>query len=152
MYSPDQPDADVEAYEAIGLAHQILTDPDLRREFDKLTGRQTEEVPMFAGKAFFEALSRSAALRYALLCVLYDRRRSKPNKPSISVRHLEGMLETGFDELSFALWYLKQRRLIATDDKSSLQITVEGMDFLEQNAPAPEIVMPLIKPASVQES
>jgi hypothetical protein len=47
--------------------------------------------------------------------------------------------------MNFALWYLKQRGLAVNDDKSSLQITVEGMDFLEGNQPAPEAVLPLIK-------
>ncbi len=48
-------------------------------------------------------------------------------------------------ELGSALWYLKQRGLAASDDKSSLQITVDGMDFLESKQPAPEAVMPFIK-------
>jgi len=55
------------------------------------------------------------------------------------------MLDATIEELSFALWYLKQRSFVASDDKSSLQITVEGMDFLENNRPSPEIVMPFIK-------
>jgi hypothetical protein len=51
--------------------------------------------------------------------------------------------------LNSALWYLKQRGLAASDDKSSLQITVDGMDFLETAKPLPEDVMPFIKPAAI---
>jgi hypothetical protein len=61
------------------------------------------------------------------------------------MRRIENMLETTAEGLSFALWYLKQRSLVASDDKSNLQITVEGMDYLETNPPTPEMVMPLIK-------
>ena len=61
------------------------------------------------------------------------------------MRLVESMLETTAEGLNFALWYLKQRNLIASDDKSNLLITVEGMDRLETNPPAPETMMPLIK-------
>ena len=63
------------------------------------------------------------------------------------MRRIENMLESTAEGLNFALWYLKQRSLVASDDKSNLQITVEGMDYLETNPPTPETVMPLIKAA-----
>jgi hypothetical protein len=65
------------------------------------------------------------------------------------MRHLEVIIEATGTELSSALWYLKQRGLAASDDKSSLQITVDGMDFLETNKPAPEDVMVFVKPSAV---
>jgi hypothetical protein len=58
---------------------------------------------------------------------------------------LEGILETTPDELSSVLWYLKQRGLVRSDDKSSLHITVDGMDFLENKKPSPDEIMPFIK-------
>jgi hypothetical protein len=58
-------------------------------------------------------------------------------------------VEASVVRLNSALWYLKQRGLAASDDKSSLQITVDGMDFLESRRPLPEQVMPFIKPAAV---
>jgi len=65
------------------------------------------------------------------------------------MRHLEIIVEAAAAELSSALWYLKQRGLVASDDKSSLQITVDGMDFLETKRPVPEDVMAFIKPAAI---
>jgi len=44
---------------------------------------------------------------------------------------------------------LKQRGLAASDDKSSLQITVDGMDFLESKQPSPESVMAFIKETAI---
>jgi hypothetical protein len=58
------------------------------------------------------------------------------------------MLTATEEELNFALWYLKQRSYVVSDDKSSLQITVEGMDFLEGGHPSPEVVMPFVKAAA----
>ena len=61
------------------------------------------------------------------------------------MRNLENMLQATLEELNFALWYLKQRGLVTNDDKSNMQITVEGMDHLELHRPSPEAVMPMIK-------
>ena len=67
------------------------------------------------------------------------------------MRHLEGMLYVGGESLNFALWYLKKRGLVVNDDKSSMEITVEGMDFLEQNRPTPETVMAFIRTDALTE-
>ena len=146
-YHPGNPDTGDQAkFDAVNMAFEVLADPILRREFDKLKGvDQDDGVPKFSGKPFFEALGRETRLRVALLCILYDRRRTKPFTPSLSMRQVENSLHTTEAELSFALWYLKQRGLAGQDDKSSLLITVEGMDYLESNQPAPEAVMPFIK-------
>jgi curved DNA-binding protein len=139
-----------EMFEAVNQAYEVLCDSQLRRVFDKLTGVGEEESgPRFSGLEFFDALGREALRRAAVLCVLYDRRLTKPSAPSLSMRHLELIVEATAAELSSALWYLKQRGLAASDDKSSLHITVDGMDFLESKRPLPEDVMAFIKPAAV---
>ncbi len=150
-YHPNNPDTgDHDKFESANLAYEVLADPALRRGFDQLKGVGREEgVPKFSGLQFFDALGRETGLRTALLCVLYDRRRTKPSAPSLSMRNVENTLKAASEELDFALWYLKQRCFVASDDKSNLQITVEGMDFLENNRPCPEIVMPFIKPAAL---
>jgi hypothetical protein len=61
------------------------------------------------------------------------------------MRHLENILAATSEELNFALWYLKQREMVGLDDKSSLYITPEGMDYLRQNPPEPDEVMRLIR-------
>jgi hypothetical protein len=135
-----------EMFEAINAAYETLTDPELRGIFDKLKGiGQDDGGPKFSGAEFFDALGRESVRRVAILCVLYDRRLTKPNAPSLSMRHLELIVDASPTELSSALWYLKQRGLAASDDKSSLQITVDGMDFLENKRPLPEDIMAFIK-------
>jgi curved DNA-binding protein CbpA len=139
-----------EMFEAINAAYQCLMDPELRGIFDKLKGvGQEDSSPKFSGVGFFDTLGREAMRRMAILCVLYDRRLTKPNAPSFSMRHLEIIVEATAEELSSALWYLKQRGLAASDDKSSLQITVDGMDFLESKRPLPEDVMAFIRPGAI---
>jgi hypothetical protein len=150
-FHPNNPDTgDEKKFEAVNLAYEVLSDSTLRRGFDQLKGVGREEArPKFTGLQFFDALGRVTGLRTALLCVLYDRRRTKPFTPSLSMRIIEGTLEATTEEMSLALWYLKQRGLVTNDDKSSLQITVEGMDALENNRPSPEVVMRFIKPAAL---
>jgi curved DNA-binding protein CbpA len=141
---------DQDKLDSVTLAFEVLTDPALRLEFDKVKGIDQDDANlMFAGLEFFEALGRQAGLRSAMLCILYDRRRKKPSKPSLSVRHIEGMIHATNDELNFSLFYLKQKGLVVGDDKSNLQITVDGMDFLERDQPAPEKVFPYIKPSAL---
>lgn len=137
---------DPEMFEAVNMAYETLSDPELRGVFDKLKGVGAEDGgPKFSGVEFFDALGREAARRSAVLCVLYDRRLRNPSSPSLSMRHLELIMEATASEMSSAMWYLKQRGFVASDDKSSLQITVDGMDFLESRKPSAEEVMPFIK-------
>src|ERR1700676_5199214 len=149
-YQSKSPTADAEKFEAVNLAYEVLSDAELRSGFDKVKGvGKDESAPKFTGVEFFELLGRESLMRIALLCVLYDRRRSKPVAPSISMRHLEMILDATPDEMMSALWYLKQRALVRSDDKSSLHITVDGMDFLENKKPSPDEVMRFIKQDAV---
>jgi hypothetical protein len=151
MYHPEnQETGDAIKFEAINMAYEVLSDPALRVQFDKLKGIDPDAGnPVFSGAGFFDALKQAALLRSTVLCILCDRRRIKPFRPTISQRDLESMLQTSSEQLSFAMWYLKQRSHVINDDKSNLQITVEGMDYLERNPPSPEEILSLIKPESI---
>jgi curved DNA-binding protein CbpA len=141
---------DARMFEALNLAYEVLSDPARRKEFDGLQGISQEGAnPKFSGIEFFDALEPEAGLRTAILCLLYDRRRTRPSAPGLSMRQVEIMVEATAVELSAALWYMKQRALVSSDDKSNLQITVDGMDFLIGAKPVPKDVMAFIKPASV---
>jgi curved DNA-binding protein CbpA len=150
-YHPKNPlTGDADMFDAINMAYEVLSDPVRRREFDELHHvGQEAGGPKFSGVEFFNALGRDAGLRSAILCLLYDRRRTRPSAPGVSMRSIEIMVEATAVELSSALWYLKQRGLAASDDKSSLQITADGMDYLVSHKPSVEDVMAFIKPAAI---
>lgn len=150
-FGPDNPATwDPAKLDSVSLAFEVLSDKSLRATFDKLKGIDNED-PKFSGSAFWEALNKSVHLRATLLSILYDRRRVKPFTPSISLRQIEALIHVTTEQLNFALWYLKQRSLVISDDKSSLQITVEGMDFLESHPPDPAHVLPFFKADAVAE-
>lgn len=138
---------DKDKFAAVTLAYEVLADPAGRKMFDSIRtgGAEQEGPPQFRGEAFFNSISQEANRRFALLCVLYDRRQQRPFAPSLAMRQLEAMLTPGADELTLTIWFLKQRGLIKSDDKSSLQITVEGMEYLEKNLPAYSSVKPFLK-------
>jgi hypothetical protein len=150
-YGPENIDTrDDEKFAVIQVAYETLTDPIRRKEFDTLKGVSGDHGrPMFTGPDFFEVLGRGVGLRIALLCVFYDRRRNRPFTPALSMRHIESMVEGSIESITFALWYLKQRNYVINDDKSNLQITVEGMDFLESHQPTAKDVMPFIKTTAI---
>lgn len=152
-FHPGNPvSGDPEAFDAVNMAYEVLSDPAQRHAFDNLKGNGEDlECPRFSGREFFNSLGREAGLRSALLCILYDRRRSKPLKPGMPMRYVEAMLATSPDEIFFVLWYLKQRGWVASDDKSNILITVQGMDYLESNQPSAGLVMPYIKSSAVEE-
>src|SRR5262249_52137715 len=99
-YHPNNSETgDREKFEAVNQAYEVLSDPELRLAFDKIKGIGPEEgSPKFSGD-FFDAFGRETALRTAILCVLYDRRRTKPLTPSLSMRHLENILDASPEEI-----------------------------------------------------
>ena len=140
--------ADKARFAAVTLAYEVLSDPEARKTFDAIRrGPERESAPQFSGTKFFDAIGAEAARRMAILCVLYDRRQRKPFTPSLAVRQLEVMLTVSPEQMNFTLWYLKQRGLAKSDDTSSLLITVEGMDYLENNLPSIDAILPFLKPA-----
>jgi len=153
-YHPDNPETgDREKFDAINLAYEVLSQTDLRKEFDKLIGvGEDKSAPKFSGRRFFGTLGSDSGLRFALLCVLYDRRRQKPFTPSLSVRHVENIIKCTLEQMTIVLWYLKEKHMVISDDKSSLQITVAGMDYLEANPPSAELVMPFIKASGLADA
>jgi curved DNA-binding protein CbpA len=141
---------DPEAFAAVNAAYEVLSDPAQRLVFDNLKGVGDDtSCPQFSGIQFFESLGSDAGLRVALLCILYERRKKKPMKPGLPMRHVEAMLNADLDELFFVLWYAKQRGWVASDDKSNLLITVQGMDYLDANPPSAAQVLPHIKPVAI---
>jgi len=140
----DTPDA--EKFEAITLAYEVLMDPSAKATFDSMRPGAQDDTPQFSGHKFFVSGAGERLRRRALLCIMYDRARNKPIRPGLSMRHLENMFNMTTEQLQFAIWYLKARGHAISDDKSNVQITVEGMDYIDENFPKPEEVLPLLKP------
>jgi hypothetical protein len=57
-----------------------------------------------------------------------------PGKPSLSPLDLEELTGQPREHLEFTLWYLTQKKMLSRTDNSSLTITADGVDYLEQNS------------------
>jgi DnaJ domain len=151
-YNPRKggPEADNEKFEAVGLAFEVLLDPAARASFDSLRpGAAQDDAPQFSGMPFFSSGAGEVTRRRVVLCVMYDRTRHKPIRPGLSMRQLELMVTLTTEELQFVVWYLKARGYAAMDDKSNLQITVDGMEYLDSNFPSSEEIMPYVRQAAL---
>lgn len=147
MYHPERGKMpDREKYEAAQLAFEVLSDPEGRKAFDSVrSGGEDEAECSFSGLSFFTDMRQDVSRRNVILIALYDHKRQKPRTPAITRRQLDMLIKVGEDELQLAIWYLKDRGLMIVDDRSKMQITASGMDYLQANLPAIETVLPYLK-------
>jgi curved DNA-binding protein CbpA len=118
-------------------AYLTLSDPEKRAQYDIRHQTAREERWRFVSNApapenDFEFEQH---LRYTVMEILYSRRRVDPNKPGLSPLDLEQLTGQPREHLEFTLWYLTQKKMLTRTDNSSLAITCEGVDYLEQNSP-----------------
>ena len=69
--------------------------------------------------------------REKILGLLYSRRFSHPQQPSLNLRELEALLNTPKGDLEFSLWYLKESGYLIRTDSAHHTITLKGVQFAE---------------------
>lgn len=132
---------DTERFRTIREAYDVLSNPELRTEYDKqLEENQPVALPVFQSKEFTDGIDAEAKIRVGVLCLLYAKRRANPDLAALSMLDLENLMSFPREHLQFAMWYLKGRRFITQDDRSSFVITPEGVDHLESQLPHHEIL------------
>ncbi|MFN7922902.1 MAG: J domain-containing protein [Bryobacteraceae bacterium] len=149
-FHPDNSESgNIERFLAVKAAYEVLGDPQKRKNFDaeRKAHQKDEPIPLFMTRQFSDDVHGESNRRLGVLCLLYNQRKQHVGAPSLSVLQLENMMCLPREHLTFTVWYLKQRRLISSDDKSSLMITVEGMDILEAAIPKEDVVRKLLKAA-----
>ncbi len=132
----------------INLALEVLLDPVSRKMFDSVRGGDDDREISFTGMDFFRSLTEERDRRMTMLCVLYDVRRQNPRVPVVTMRQFEKIVDMTEDQIQMCLWYLKTLGWIVVDDKSKMQITASGMDFLESNSPEPARIWRFLKSPS----
>jgi curved DNA-binding protein len=153
-YHPDNRETgDLERFLRVNEAFKVLSDPEQRKEFDTLyKGRKENPMPIFLTKEFTEGVDGEINRRIGLLCLLYTQRRVNQINPALSVLEIEQVMFIPREHLFFTIWYLKSKRFIQQDDRSSLMITAEGIDFLEQNLPQHKTMYKMLEVADMGNS
>ena len=135
-YHPDHPDTgNDERFREILSAYAVLSDPEKRAQYDVHHGAIRRERWRFASEAAPTVGDYAAEqqARVVLLEILYARRRTEPHRPGLSLLDLSELMGQPLEHLEFTAWYLVQKKLTTRNDQSQLQITAEGVDYLEEH-------------------
>ena len=135
-YHPDNPDTGDEShFRRIHEAYLVLSDPEKRAQFDIFHDTFQKERWQFvaAGPPADNDFALEQHLRFVVLEILYSRRRTEPDRPSLSNLDLSRLTGRPREHLEFTIWYLIQREYIQRNDQSSLTITATGVDYVEAN-------------------
>ncbi len=126
------------AFQLILQAYRVLNDPEKRAEYDakhraaaEVRWRIFNRPETNAGSGMEEEKKK----RWALLSALYMKRKNDPDKPGMRIRDFGRLLGCPTEHLQFALWYLRGKSLIVTEDQGFITITPEGADEVEQASP-----------------
>ena len=150
-YHPDNPETgNTDQFVLLQKAYQVLSDPEARAQYDSALAQQTAgPMPVFEMKEFVVGIDAEMNRRLGVLCLLYNRRKSDPEKPSLSIMDMEAKMALPREYLEFTIWYLKEKELVRRDENTSeILISAKGIDFAEQNLPSSRIVYKLLKSGS----
>ena len=133
-FHPDNQDTgDAERFRKLHDAYTILSDPEKRAQYDARYEALRQERWKFVstGPPAENDFEMEQELRCTLLEILYSRRRVEPDNPALSNWDLAELMGRPREHLEFTIWYLSSMRLILRDDQSKMQITAEGVDYIE---------------------
>jgi len=139
-YHPDNlRTGDAERFRLIREAYETLSDPVRRAEYDKqFEIKQPEALEVFLHRNFTDGINAEYMIRVGILCLLYARRRANPDYSALSFLDVENLMAFPREHLAFAVWYLRSKKFILQDDRSSFIITSDGVDYLETQMRADE--------------
>jgi curved DNA-binding protein CbpA len=135
-FHPDNTETGNEAhFRVLNEAYRVLSDPEQRARYDITHARlRQERWRLVASGADAENnFDGERHVRLTVLEVLYTRRRLELDSPGLSPLDLEKLIGRPREHLEFTIWFLVQKKFVTRSDGSMLQITVEGVEYLESN-------------------
>lgn len=148
-YHPDNPEtADPDRFMLLNEAYGILSSQESRAHYDMTyqSGR-TQPMEVFNLKEFAMGISGENHRRMGILCLLYNRRRTDPDKPGMSLLDFEKVMSFPREHLIFTMWYLQSKGLLLQGEQSDFAISADGVDYIEQHLPTNQILYKLLKAA-----
>ena len=149
-FHPDNPETgDVERFLGLKRAYAVLSEPQLRAEYDAVLAKDRDDgpSPIFVLKDFVTGVEAESNRRLGVLCLLYRKRQTNPDAPGVSLLDLEREMGFPREYLSFTMWYLRAKEYIHVADNSDYALTAAGADFVEKKAVRHEIVAKLLNPS-----
>lgn len=135
-FHPDNKESgDEDHFRLLHEAYLTLSDPEKRAQYDvmyhEVRGTRWRTVSTEARPD--NEFEYEQFIRLTVLEVLYTHRRAEMNSPGIFVLDLESLTGRAREHLEFTLWYLNQKRYVQRGDNSRINITAEGVDYLEEH-------------------
>jgi curved DNA-binding protein CbpA len=135
-FHPDNQETGSEArFREVHQAYTVISDPERRARYD-ITYQQRRQERwrlVSTGAKAENDFELEQMMRLTLLEALYTRRRMDPTSPAMFSGDLEGLLGRPREHIEFTIWYLNQKKYVTRDDNSRLQITADGVEYLEKN-------------------
>ena len=124
-------------YSSLHACRSTLEDPTQRAKYDvnlhayrQLRWRIFDQRQASIGKV------AEKSKRKGIVDLLYTKRCSEPEKPTMNLHELEDLLGCPREHLEFSLWYLKENGLVARQDNGRFAVTAKGVDWAEQEEAA----------------
>ncbi len=132
-YHPDNRESgDEEKFKLLLKAYRVLSDPEQRRAYDiehKAAEPRRPKVLDWPKRPPDVNVEKNK--RRKLLSLLYLKRISDPEQPSLTTLEMEEMLGITREQLQFSLWYLRESGWIVRGDNGRHFITAKGVDQAE---------------------
>jgi curved DNA-binding protein CbpA len=135
-YHPDNAETGNDSqFRALTDAYRVVSDPEQRAGYDAVHAqlRQERWRLVASGAEADNNFDAERTVRLTLLEVLYTRRRLEPQSAGLSLLDLEKLIGRPREHLEFTIWYLVQKKFVTRSDGAMLQITVDGVEYLENN-------------------
>lgn len=134
-FHPDnQETGDAERFTLILQAYKVLSDPELRAQYDVHHGQQKQvKWRLYDVKEAAGGVSSDKEIRFGVLSLLYNKRRRDPEHPAIPMFEIEGLLGIPREHLEFTFWYLREKGFLVRSDGGGCMITAQGVEYLDDN-------------------
>ena len=132
-FHPDNPrTGDREAFQRLREAYDTLSDPARRATYNVLC-QHTKGPARFGlrGREFFDGVKGGQNRRLAVLCLLYRKKIGTHESPGLTILDLERLTGCTREELTYALWYLCEKKWASLGEFTAYSITADGFDVVE---------------------
>jgi len=132
-YHPDNRETgNQEKFRRVVDAHAVLSDPEKRAAHDVfLAGEDKSRFKLFDSLQSTEGVQAEVRKRQGILRLLYARRLTDAQRSAMRGRDFAEMLGCPLEHLEFAMWMLREQRLIARSDSNLFEITWQGVQAFE---------------------
>ena len=135
-FHPDNAETgNADRFRQLAEAYEVLSDPERRAQYDVVHQqfwRERWKVVESTGADGADFRAEQIA-RLTVLELLYTRRRTEPQKPTMTILDVEALTGRAREHLEFSIWFLTQKKFIVRGDDSGLTITADGVEYLENN-------------------